>query len=337
MSNSDRVFLLNYCFEPTDIEAFDSLLVDVTLAVKPIFEMKVLDYETELSARQAGGQISTLLKRLDARREELLAPLKSQMDAINTAAKRVKEALSEPEMHIRNQLNSYAAEVKKKREEELRLKRERDELERRTIEEKRRKEHAELLAKQQEERKKKEAEELAEQQRIRDELEAKRREAEQHAANKAAAAALFGGGNEAQEKAEREAAEAKRNADEKAREEEKIIAQKAEANRRALADQHERERLAKEARIQREESERQKALEEEHRQIEAQKVKGAKLEIIIEVIDPWLVPRQYLRAPEVQVSEVKKAYKAGLFKELPGLIIREESKVTLRSVNFNFS
>jgi hypothetical protein len=314
----------------TDLKEFDELLATVTVSIKPIMAITVSDASSEADARSAGGQIATLKKRLETRRKELLEPLKRQVEVINAAAKNIEAVLNEPEAHIRSQLNAYSAELTRKRNEELRIQREKEEAERRAAAEKRRQEEEALRARQEEERKTREAAAKAEQERINAELEAKRKQAESEAAAKAKAADLFGRSAAAKQKAEQEAAEAQRRAEEQAEAERRNAEQKAADEAKALADQQERERIAEEARLAREESERQLALEAERKQIEAQRVKGAKVEIEISVVDPWSVPREFLRDPEVKLAEVKKAYKSGRT-QIPGLTIQESSAVSIRA------
>lgn len=290
------------------LQAFDEMLATVTLAVKPIFEIKVNDEASEKRAQAAGGQIVSLSKEVENRRKELIAPLKLQIEAIENAARKVKAVLAEPEIHVRKELNSYAQELARKREEALRIQREKEAAERRAAEEKRRQEEAALRARQEEERRAREAA-----------AEAERKRLEEEAAAKAKAARVFGASEEAKRKAEQEAELARRQAEEKVA-----------ADRRALEEEQERQRIAEQARIQREADERHAAMEAERKAIEATRVKGAKAEVIVEVVDPWLIPRHLCRAPEPKLAEIKSEFKRS-GEQIPGLRIRTEDKVSLRS------
>jgi colicin import membrane protein len=313
-----------------DLAVFDELLAEVTVAVRPILEIQVTSPDSERIAQMAGGQVAALLKEVERRRKDLIAPLRAQIATIDAAAEKVKGVLAQPDQHIRGQLNAYAAEAARQRQEALRIQREREEMDRKVLEEKRRTEEAEFRAKQDEERRAREAKAAEEQRRIQAELEAQQMKAAAEAAAKKAAADLFGGTAEAQAKADREALEAKLLADQKAARERQDADDRAERERRALEEQQERERIAEHARIQREESERAQAAEAERKAIEAQRVKGAKTEVVVEIVDAWAVPREFLKDPLVRIADVQKAYKAGR-REIPGLRIREETKVALRS------
>lgn len=314
----------------TALREFDELLAEVTVSVRPIMSMKVTDSKTEAEARSAGGQLATLQKRLDARVKELLAPLKAQEAAIRAGAKRIEQIIAEPKTHVGGQLDAWSAELTRKRNEELRIQREKEEAERKVAAEKRRKEEEELRLRQESKLKEREAAAKAEQDRINKELEEKRLVAEAEAAAKKRAADLFGASAAAKKKAEADLAEAKRVADEEGIVKRKAAEAQAAEERRVLEENQERERIADEARLQREETERQQALDAQRKEIEAQRVKGTRMEIVIDVVDAWLVPRELCRPPEVILADAKKAYKLGR-KEIPGLTIREEAKVSLRS------
>lgn len=314
----------------TDLVEFDELLATVTVSIKPILAIKVDSPTTELDAKSAGGQIATLKKRLEARRKELLEPLKLEVERINAAAKRIEAVLDGPDQHVRTQLNAYSEVLRKKREEDLRIQREKENEERQRLEAQRRKEQEELRAKQEAERKAAEAAAKAEQDRIAAATELKQKAAEAEAAKRAKVATLFGGGAEAKAKAEREAAEKKARDLAEVETARKAAEQKAADERKALEANQERERIAEAARLQREKDEHEKALKAERDAIEAQRVKGAKMEIIVEVVDAWAVPRELCRPPEVILADAKKAFKNGM-KIIPGLTIREEAKVSLRS------
>ncbi len=313
-----------------DLAVFDSLLADVTMAMKPVLTITVSNPESEQKALSAAGQIATLLKRVDAREKELIAPLKARTDSIKEAAKKVRVALDPANDHVRNQLKAYSTEVERLKAENLRLQREKEENERRAAAEKRAREEAALRAEQEAKRKAQEEAAEKERQRIQDELDAKRRLAEKEAADRAAAADLFGGGKAAKELAEKEAAEALKRADEEAASEQKAAEARAAEQAKALADQQERDRIENEVRLQREEDERRAAAEALRKETEAQKVKGSRTDVVVEVIDAWAVPKEFLRDPEVKIADVKKAYKKDP-KQIPGLLIREEQNISIRS------
>jgi len=311
-----------------DLAAFDELLAVVTQACTPILEIRVTDPASEQQALSAAGQISTLLKRVETRRKELLAPLREQVERINAAAKKVEAALEAPRAHVDGQRRAYAQELERKKAEALRIQREKEDAERRAAAEKRAKEEAELRAKQEAERLEREAAAQAEQRRIAAEAEVARATAEAAAHARVKASALFG--NATHESAAAAAESAQAEADAKARAAIEEAQRKAAAEAKALADQQERERLAEEARIQREEEERQKRLEAERKEIEKQRVKGSRVEVVPEIVDIWAVPREFLAEPKPRLADLKAAYKAGRT-EIPGVRFREETKITVRA------
>ena len=302
----------------------------MTVSVRPIMEIMVTDAKSEAEARSAAGQVATLMKRVKARTEELLAPLKAQEAAIKTARDKVLHVLNGPDQHIRGQQGAYAAEIRRQQEEARRIQQEKEAAERRAADEARRKAEAELRAKQEAERKDREDAARAGQERIQAELEAKRKAAEAEAARKAQAASLFGAQAAAQKKAEAEARAAQEKAEAEAAAQHRAAEQRAADERKVLQDQQERERIAEEARLAREEDELHARQRAEQKAIEEQRVKGSKLNIVVDVVNSWAVPREFLRAPEVELAKVKKAYKAGR-REFPGLTIREEVSVIVRS------
>jgi colicin import membrane protein len=310
----------------TDLAEFDVLLATVTQAMRPVLGMKVTDAGTEREAQSAASQIRTFSKRVDTRVKELCAPLKAQMDAIKAAGDRVKSVMGPADQHVTLQLTSYARELERKRQEEARIHREKVEAERRAAEEKRRAEEEALRARQAQERREREAAAEADRLRIAQEAEARRKAAEEEARAQQEAASLFG--TPEPSPAERLVAETQARLEAEAAQ--RAADAKAEAEARDLAEQQERERIADEARRQREQQEREQALEFERKMIESQRVKGARKDYDIEVVDPWIVPREFLRDPDVKLAEVKAAVKQGRT-EIPGLKITEKVTVAIRS------
>jgi len=127
----------------TEVEKFSPLQTEVATLVAPTLKMTVSDFKTSEAAIQACQQIKELSKRLDKRRRELVDPLNAEVKAINEIAKQVGGPLDAAEAHLRLQLNRFAAEQEKKRQEEFAR-----------IETERKQREAELAAKQEDERKK---------------------------------------------------------------------------------------------------------------------------------------------------------------------------------------
>lgn len=333
-----------------DLAQFDTLLADITVAMKPVLEMKVIDSDSEAKGLSAAGQIQTLLKRIDTREKELIVPLKAQADSIKAAANKVRAALDPHDKYVRGQLDAYAAELARMRAENLRLQRDKEEAERKAAQAKRDQEAAELKAKQEAERLEKalvqkaerearEAAAAAEQLRIAQEAEAKAKASEEQARRRSEAARLFGTGggasfanriDEERAAADAKVAEAQRIAKEKADAEQKAADERAAAEAKALADQQERDRIAEQARAQREEYERAKAAAAKVKEIEEQRMKGSKMDLEITVVDAWAIPREFVKDPEAKINELKKSYKANP-REIPGVSIREFTKVSVRA------
>jgi chemotaxis protein histidine kinase CheA len=127
--------------EPQEIQKFDPLKAEIAAFVAPARAIKVTDAASCDKAVESGKVVVAMLKRVDALRRTLVDPLNAQVKKINAHAKDVQEPLDEVEKHIRGELNRFAAEQEKIRQEEVRK-----------AEEARRAREAELAAKQAEEK-----------------------------------------------------------------------------------------------------------------------------------------------------------------------------------------
>ena len=147
-----------------ELQKFEPLKVEISELVAPVMLAKVTDFRSSQLAIDAAKTLKAMDKRIDELRRAEVDPLNAQVKAINEYVKQIRTPLDAADSHIRNQLNAFAMEQERIKQEELR----------RAAEEKR-KADEELRAKQ-------EAEKLAMQE----------------------GAALFGGSDEAEAVAELE-------------------------------------------------------------------------------------------------------------------------------------
>lgn len=99
---------------------FDQLRAEVTLFVEPCTKLTVgsdQDAETVLSA---GKAVKDFMKKIEARRTELVKPLNERVKEINAYAKQIGAPLEAAESHIKKQLVSWERVLEQKRQEEMR-------------------------------------------------------------------------------------------------------------------------------------------------------------------------------------------------------------------------
>jgi membrane protein involved in colicin uptake len=123
--------------EGMELDTFKPLKAEIARTVEPTLQIKVVDPATSTSAIETAKTIKELLKRLDEKRREITDPIREELDQVNAYVREIREPLEKAEQHIRDQLNGYAREQERIRQEELRK-----------AEEIRRREEAELRAKQ---------------------------------------------------------------------------------------------------------------------------------------------------------------------------------------------
>lgn len=103
-----------------DLAQFDSLKADITLFVAPVTGLKVSDFKSSAEAIEAGKQIKSLMKQVEDKRKGLVGPLNDQVKLINDYAKNIREPLERAESHVKTELNLFAVEQERIRQEELR-------------------------------------------------------------------------------------------------------------------------------------------------------------------------------------------------------------------------
>lgn len=130
-----------------EIQKFDQLKADITIAIQPILALTAKDDESSKGILEAGRQTKAYAKRVEDLRKELTSPLNDEVKRINAHAKQITEPLDRAEAHIKGELLKWEKELERRRHEEFKR-----------AEEKRLKAEAEAKARADEER---EASEMA--------------------------------------------------------------------------------------------------------------------------------------------------------------------------------
>lgn len=120
---------------------FDKVKAEVAEMIAPTLAIRVTDAKSAQDAALAAQQVKLYLKRVDAKRDELVRPLNTRVKEINAYAKNLEAPLLQAERHLKAQLVAYQVE-----QEEIKK------AEARRAEEERRRAEAELRAKQEAER-----------------------------------------------------------------------------------------------------------------------------------------------------------------------------------------
>lgn len=103
-----------------DLAQFDSLKADVSIFVAPIKSLKVSDFKSSAEAIEAGKQVKALAKQVEDKRKALVGPLNEQVKLVNSYAKDILSPLEAAETHIKIELNRFAEEQEKIKQEEHR-------------------------------------------------------------------------------------------------------------------------------------------------------------------------------------------------------------------------
>lgn len=127
--------------EPQALDVFNPLKVQIAEFVAPALQMTVVDGKSSDAALAVAKDVKAMLKRVDDTRRSLVDPLNAQVRKINDYAKDIEAPLKDVDAHLRRQLNAWAAERERIRQEEVRK-----------AEEERRRREAELAEKQRAER-----------------------------------------------------------------------------------------------------------------------------------------------------------------------------------------
>jgi hypothetical protein len=123
-----------------DVQKLEPLKAEIAEMVSPLLTVTVTDFKSCQDATNAAKTIKAMLKRLDDLRRAETDPLRARVSEIMDYVKSIQAPLDAADAHIRTELNRFAVEQEKIRQEELR----------KAQEEQRRKE-AELAKKQAEE------------------------------------------------------------------------------------------------------------------------------------------------------------------------------------------
>lgn len=123
------------------ISQFNELQAEVSVMVRPMMSVKVVDKITADLALKSAISVKDYAKKVDALRKSLVDPLNAQVKEINSFAKGVLQPLEAAEIHIKSELAKFEMEQEKIRQEEMRK-----------AEIVRKQKEAELLAKQEQER-----------------------------------------------------------------------------------------------------------------------------------------------------------------------------------------
>lgn len=108
----------------SDLQRFDDLKASITVFVSPTLQLKVSDAASSATGIDVAKQIRGFLKEVDERRRELVDPLNQQVKNINEYVKSLTAPLERADQHVKGELNLYAAQQEKIRQEELRRARE---------------------------------------------------------------------------------------------------------------------------------------------------------------------------------------------------------------------
>lgn len=124
-----------------ELEKFNPMRAEITSLVAPVLLVKVTDFRSSQAAIDSAKTIKEMTKRLDDLRREEVDPLNAKVKSVNEYVKQIKGPLDQAETHLRAELNAFAAQQEKIRQEEIRK-----------ADEEQKKKQQELLSKQEEER-----------------------------------------------------------------------------------------------------------------------------------------------------------------------------------------
>lgn len=283
-----------------ELEQFDELKAHMKQLVAPIADLVVVDPTSVSAATEVGGNVKAMLKAIEQRRKEAIAPLLARQKAINKYADEICQPLEAAAATIKTRLGDYAlVEIANQAAKQAEIEAERRRMEA-EVEARRRKELADLEAKQRAEREKVEAEQAA---RIQAAKEAQDLEAE--------AASLFGlgeGGLLAQDEAVSDAQAVGEN------------------HRQEMQREQAIEQELLQSRMDRERDQRQADLDRQAKANAVPPVKNFQMRWVWTLVDQRDVPRQFCIPSGPLINE---AIRKGV-REIPGLRIFEEPAVALR-------
>lgn len=134
-----------------DLQLFDSLKADITVLVSPTLKLAIKDETSAQSGVEARKQLKALLKLVDDKRRSLVDPMNDEVKRINAYVKSILGPLENADGHVKRELDAYAMEQEKIRQEGIRKARQEAQRIEREAQEKLAVEQAFLLARQQEE------------------------------------------------------------------------------------------------------------------------------------------------------------------------------------------
>jgi hypothetical protein len=98
---------------------FDKLKADITMLVAPAKEIVVSSKETQTSAMTSVKEVVSWKKKVEEKRQELVAPLLEMQRDINAYAKKITEPLIAVESHLKTELIVWDKKLEAERQVEL--------------------------------------------------------------------------------------------------------------------------------------------------------------------------------------------------------------------------
>jgi chromosome segregation ATPase len=94
--------------QQTELGVFDPLKNDVVQLVARIPELRVVDHASNIIAAEHGSKIKALQKAIEARRDDLVRPLNTEVKRVNAYAKEIQAPLEDAERHLKKELAAFA-------------------------------------------------------------------------------------------------------------------------------------------------------------------------------------------------------------------------------------
>lgn len=96
-----------------ELKVFDQLTSDIATLVGPVSKLKVTDFKSSATAVEYGRTISVLLKEIDARKDELVAPHLAFNNQVYEYVREMKLPLTEAKDHLAHEAGKFAAEQRR--------------------------------------------------------------------------------------------------------------------------------------------------------------------------------------------------------------------------------
>jgi hypothetical protein len=104
----------------TELAQFDALQAEVALLVKPTLGLKVGTDQECKAAESAVKTVKALVNQVEARRKDLVKPLKDRAKVIDQYAAKISEPLENAEKHLKIELAAWSQVIEDRRREEIR-------------------------------------------------------------------------------------------------------------------------------------------------------------------------------------------------------------------------